>query len=218
MSIIKTVLALDTSHSFCSTSVIRSNVVLSEISQIKDKETSENVIKLVDKALLKANLDLQDLDSIAVGVGPGNFTGIRVGISVAKGLAFALNIKCFGITRFQTLITNDKPTLAIINIRENLFYSQMFIKEKPISNPIEETLSNIINRKYRKDTIISGDNAFMISKKLRLKCGKKNSIFKASQIGFISLKYSKLNELLPSPVYVKEPDAKLPKEPPPKIL
>ena len=217
MSIFKTILAIDTAHPFYSTAIINSNGVLAEISIKNDEKPSEQIEQLLDKLLLKANLGMHDLDCIGVSVGPGNFTGIRVGISFAKGIALAMNVKCFGINRFQTLIDTDLPTLGIISIRENLFYTQMFIKKKPISDPVEENLLKILNTKYANDTIISGDHALMISQKLGLKCGKETSISKASELG-ICLKFSDSNWLFPSPIYVKGPDAKLPSELPPKIL
>ena len=89
---------------------------------------------------------------------------------------------------------------------------------KPISDPIEENFSKITNKKYNKKTIVSGDNSLMISQKLDLKCGKKNSLSKASEIGTICINSSNINSNLPSPFYVKGPDAKLPTQPPPKIL
>ena len=218
MSNLKTILSIDTVHPLYSIAIIDSNDVVSEISTKKDEKPSEQIIELLDNSLLQANLGMHDLDCITVGVGPGNFTGIRVGISFAKGIAFALNIKCFGINRFQTLIDTDLPTLGIISSRENLFYTQMFIKKKPISDPAEENLITILNNKYAKDTIISGDDALLVSQKLNLKCGKKTSVSKASEIGLISLKSSDPNTLLPSPIYVKGPDAKLPSDPPLNIL
>ena len=142
MSNLKTILSIDTVHPLYSIAIINSNDVVSEISTKKDEKPSEQIIELLDNSLLQANLGMHDLDCITVGVGPGNFTGIRVGISFAKGIAFALNIKCFGINRFQTLIDSDLPTLGIISARENLFYTQMFIKKKPISDPVEENLIN----------------------------------------------------------------------------
>ena len=89
---------------------------------------------------------------------------------------------------------------------------------KPISDPIEENFSKIINKKYNKHTIVSGDNSLMISQKLNLKCGKKNSLSKASEIETICINSSNINSNLLSPFYVKGPDAKLPTQPPPKIL
>ena len=93
----------------------------------------------------------------------------------------------------------------------------MFIKKKPVSDPVEENLIKILNTKYAKDTIISGDHALTISQKLGLNYGKETSISKASELGFC-LKDSDTNGLMPSPIYVKEPDAKLPQEPAPKFL
>ncbi len=206
MSNYRTILAIDTAHPLYSIAIINSNDVFLEISTKEDEKPSEEIIELLDNSLLQANLGMHDIDCIAVGVGPGNFTGIRVGISFAKGIAFALNIKCFGINRFQTLIDTDLPTLGIISVRENLFYTQMFTKKKPISDPVEENLLKILNTKYAKDTIISGDHALKISQKLGLNYGKETSISKASELG-LCLKYSDSNGLMPSPIYLKEPAA-----------
>ena len=218
MSKLSTVLVIDTTHTNYSIAIIKSNAVLSEISIIDDEKPSEKIIELVDEALLQANIGLHNLDGIVVGIGPGNFTGIRVGISAAKGIAFALNIKCIGINRFHNLIIDESPTLGIIKIKEDLYYTQMFIKENPISDPIEQNLLKILNTQYSNNTIISGDHALRISQKLNLKCGKKTSISEASELGFLGIKHSDSKELLPSPFYVKGPDAKLPTEPAPKLL
>ena len=218
MNYSRTVLAIDTSHNYSSISIIRSDIIFAEISILKEEQPSDNIIDLVEQALLKADIDLKDLNCIAVGVGPGNFTGIRVGISVAKGLALALNISCLGVNRFETLLINKLPTLSIIKIKKDLYYTQIFNNRKPISDPIEENLSGILSKKYSSDTIISGDNSLMISQTLNLVCGKKSSISNATEIGFIALNYPNSYNLPPSPVYVKVPDAKLPTEPPPRIL
>ena len=74
---LNTILEIDTSHSNYSLAIINSNGVLSEINTIKEEKPSEKLIELIEKSLIKANLDLHDLDCIAVGVGPGNFTGIH---------------------------------------------------------------------------------------------------------------------------------------------
>lgn len=214
----KTVLAIDTVHSNYSIAIIQSSIVLSEIYITNEEKPSEKIIELIEVSLKKLNINIDKLDSIAVGVGPGNFTGIRVGISVAKGIAFALNIKCYGVSRFQTLLINDCPTLAIINIKNDLYYSQMFKKQKPLSDPIEQNLSSILKGQYSNDTIISGDCALRISEKLNLNCGKQSSFSKASEIGLIATKSIEPNTLIPSPLYVKGHEAELPKEPPPKYL
>ena len=89
MSNLKTILSIDTVHPLYSIAIINSNDVVSEISTKKDEKPSEQIIELLDNSLLQSNLGMHDLDCITVGVGPGNFTGIRVGISFAKGIAFA---------------------------------------------------------------------------------------------------------------------------------
>ena len=212
------ILALDTSVNQCSVSLLRNDCLIVEKSSFMQKGQSETLLPFIEQTLDESNLPLKSLKAIGVGVGPGNFTGLRIGISAAKGLAMALKIKVFGVNRFETLIESDQPTLALIKNQSDSFYTQFFINQKPIQPPVEKTSSQILKEKYLPNTIISGDCAIHFSKTLSLKPGENDSNPRTEKIGSLALKYLKTSGPAPKPLYMKGPDAKLPKEPNPPIL
>lgn len=81
-------LALDTSTEACSAAVFTDGVTFSEF-ELTPRAHTQLILPMVDKVLSAAGLRLQDVDAIAVGRGPGAFTGIRIGVGVAQGLAMA---------------------------------------------------------------------------------------------------------------------------------
>ena len=64
---------------------------------------AEALLPLIEDTLRTANRRLDQLDGIGVGTGPGNFTGVRISVSAARGLALALNRPAFGVTTFEAL-------------------------------------------------------------------------------------------------------------------
>ncbi len=72
------------------------------------KSSSSSIMPVLNKSLQMASIKLNELDGIAVGVGPGSFTGIRLGLAVAKGLAIALDIPVRGVCGFDMLLGDYK--------------------------------------------------------------------------------------------------------------
>ena len=91
------VLALDSSAVTASAAVTRDGVILSDAFINAGLTHSETLAPLVQKALDEAGLGLFDMDVIAVTNGPGSFTGVRIGVALAKGLAQPMEIPCFGV-------------------------------------------------------------------------------------------------------------------------
>ena len=88
----------------------------------------------VESLLDTANLSLMDIDVFSAVVGPGSFTGIRIGVSTIKAFAYANNKKVLSITSFDTLAYNssDSKVLAVIDARHENYYVQKFISGKPL--------------------------------------------------------------------------------------
>lgn len=84
-----TVLAIESATSVCEAAVIRDGAPMSNARVVAPHVHSEKLVSLIDEALRTSGLTLRDLDGIAVSIGPGSFTGLRIGLSVAKGLALA---------------------------------------------------------------------------------------------------------------------------------
>ena len=92
------VLALETSAKACSAAVTGDGLVLASAFQCTGLTHSRTLMPMVESMLKNADLTAADCDAIAVANGPGSFTGIRIGVSAANGLAFALNKPTVGIS------------------------------------------------------------------------------------------------------------------------
>lgn len=105
------ILAFDTSAAHCAAALLSGNTVLAERTELMTRGQAERLMPLLQEILAEANRTWRDLDAIGVGVGPGNFTGIRIGVSAARGLALGLSIPAVGITgceaRSKTSVQTD---------------------------------------------------------------------------------------------------------------
>ena len=95
------VLGFDTSAAHCAAALVRGNVLLAERLEERKRGQAERLMPLLEEILTEAGVTWSDLDAIGVGVGPGNFTGIRIAVSAARGLALGLAIPAVGISGFD---------------------------------------------------------------------------------------------------------------------
>lgn len=94
-------LAIDTSGSFCSVALRTAEGDVSSISSSGDGDHFEQLPKIVARLCEERGLSPRDLGTIRIGVGPGSFTGLRIGMSFAKGLAWSLQIPLVGVCSFS---------------------------------------------------------------------------------------------------------------------
>ena len=97
------ILAVDTATKSCSAAVIDNKAILAESTLMENETHSRHLLSLVDTVMGRSKLKLSQLDGFAVCVGPGSFTGLRIGIASVKGFAYALNKPVVGISSLQTL-------------------------------------------------------------------------------------------------------------------
>ncbi len=125
-------LALDTALSACSACLYDSvqGKVLRQESLIMDKGHAEALMPLVERLLAESGTDPTALDRIVTSVGPGSFTGLRVGISAARGLALAIGCDCVGVSTLSAFAAPfitaqpDAPVACAIDARhDNVFFT-----------------------------------------------------------------------------------------------
>ena len=98
-----TILGFDTSASHCATGLLARDAIYGEQYAEMKRGQAERLMPMLEETLVSAGKTWQDLDALAVGVGPGNFTGIRIAVAAARGLSLALNIPAIGVTQFELM-------------------------------------------------------------------------------------------------------------------
>ncbi|EHS51453.1 universal protein YeaZ [Rhizobium sp. PDO1-076] len=132
------VLAIDTAGVDCAVAVYdgAAGRVLGSVSETIGRGHAERLMAMIDEALDKAGLTLSEMTRVAVTVGPGSFTGIRVGVAAARGLALALGVECVGVSTLSVLANLPAPgarrtVLAAMNAHRDEVYAQTFENGEP---------------------------------------------------------------------------------------
>lgn len=124
------ILALETSAKAVSAAVVEDGVVLASAYQNMGLTHSVTLMPLVDGMLKNAGLTAQDMALIAVAAGPGSFTGLRIGVSAAKGLAWALSLPCCGVSTLEAMAENARTfegtVICAMDARRQQVYNAVF--------------------------------------------------------------------------------------------
>ena len=163
-----TVLGIDTSAIVCSVGLVSDGKILSETTISNGLTHSETLLPLIKKMLEGESLSLNDVDCIAISTGPGSFTGLRIGISTAKGLAISLNKPCFSASTLEALAMNatdfeGRIVCPVMDARRGEFYNALFLVEdkKLVRLCPDRAISGteIFNEICSKDYVVLGDGA-----------------------------------------------------------
>ena len=152
-----TLLAIDTAGSACSVALGRGAAVLAAERQELRYGHAEALLLMIDRVMQAAVLEAAALDTVAVAVGPGGFTGIRVGLGAAHGITLALQARLVGVTSFAAVISAlpDKTgtpgaVLVALDSRRDDLYVQLFDRAsaEPVAGPaavLPEMLVDYVN-------------------------------------------------------------------------
>ena len=97
------ILHVETSTNNCSVSVSAAGQVIGHVEKKEIRDHAAQIASMVDKTLLEAQLTYALLDAISISIGPGSYTGLRIGLSYAKGLCLSLNIPLIHISTLACL-------------------------------------------------------------------------------------------------------------------
>lgn len=91
------------------------------------KGQAERLVPMLQEVVGAAGLDWRDLTALAVGIGPGNFTGVRIAVATARGLSLALGVPAHGVSALEALAHGlPRPCLAVLDARQGRAYAQGF--------------------------------------------------------------------------------------------
>jgi tRNA threonylcarbamoyl adenosine modification protein YeaZ len=132
------ILAFDTSAAQCAAALVRGEAVLARRDEAMDRGQAERLLTMLEEMLAEAGSGWAALDGIGVVTGPGNFTGVRLAVAAARGLALALGIPAVGVSVFEALA--DRPGEVTITIADKRGrFSQAFHNGSPLGSPSEVT-------------------------------------------------------------------------------
>lgn len=124
------ILAIDTSAKVTSVCLFADNKIIATMSINNNLAHSQTLMPMINDIFTCSKFLLSDVDCFAVNIGPGSFTGLRIGIAAIKGLAFSRNIKCIGISSLKSLaynlINSDCIICPVIDARCNQMYTALF--------------------------------------------------------------------------------------------
>ena len=126
------ILAIDTTVKTAAAALVEDGNLIAEYSLNTDTH-STTLLPMISSLLALSDTNVGDLDLMAVSAGPGSFTGVRIGVSTIKGLAFADNIPCVGVSSLEAMAMNftgiPGTIVPVINARNKMVYAAVFASD-----------------------------------------------------------------------------------------
>jgi tRNA threonylcarbamoyladenosine biosynthesis protein TsaB len=221
------ILAVDTATKSCSVAIMDAGSLSAELITLNEETHSKHLMELIHKVLGMVSFNVGELNGMAVTIGPGSFTGLRIGVSTIKGMAHALDKPVVGISSLDALAWQcaERSYLicALLDARKGEVYSATYrfrddtltqISREKASTPvaaiegIKEPCVFIGSgaELYREDiTKILGDRAYFAP--------EGDHIIRASSVGFLSMQRFKTRDTVEIaslvPHYIRKSDAEL---------
>jgi tRNA threonylcarbamoyladenosine biosynthesis protein TsaB len=209
------ILALDTALAATSVAILRDDVVLASRSEAMTRGHQERLATLVQELMRQAGLDFTDLERIAVTVGPGSFTGLRVGLAFAKGLGAALQRPVTGVGTLEALAASAPParlTAAVIDARRDQIYVQAFADGAPASPPealgLDQATARLLALDPEGPSHLIGPGAALLAERFPLAACDPRSAPDPAALARLAADAASSGP--PAPLYLRAPDAKLP--------
>lgn len=218
------ILAIETSSKICGVCILENLTIISKQELNNGLTHSESLMPLIKDILSQNKLQLSNIDCVVCDIGPGSFTGIRIGVSTAKAFVDSLNMKYTGVSSLEALAYNvidDGLICSIIDARnDNCYFALYNLENKSyleIISPVATTLDEMfekLNNFNNKPITFVGDGA--ITYKENIQKNISNSKFASEELNNINTSnlalagFNKLtsgNTLELSPLYLKKPQA-----------
>jgi len=218
------ILAFDTSGTTFSAALVVDNIVVADEISTTGETHARHVMPALER--ITAGVNLADVDIVAVSRGPGSFTGLRIGLGIAKGLSYALSVPVIGISTLDALVWPLRNSVgrvfALVDARRGEVYASSYLfRNGRISEKAEEAVCSpeqAVNGAATGD-IFCGSGAFVYSGRISTELKRKiipinpESLIKASDIAMIAEEFADLRHCAdPSglmPVYLRRSEAEI---------
>lgn len=196
------VLGFDTSAAHCAAALLSGDRIVAQAHEPMDRGQAERLMPMLEAVLGEAGATWRDLARIGVGTGPGNFTGVRIAVAAARGLALGLGIPAIGVPRLEALaLGHPRPLTVVDGARGGAVHVQSFGQGGP--GPVRIAPAD--------------DPGPLPGLRVGLD-GQPARYPPAEAVARIAAARSGAPQPRPAPVYLRAADAALPADPPPRIL
>jgi tRNA threonylcarbamoyladenosine biosynthesis protein TsaB len=156
------ILGINTSGDACEAALVRDGAVLAERSEPMTQGHDARLAPLVEELMTSAGIAFSSLNRVAVIVGPGSFTGVRVSVAFARGLSLALEIPAAGVSSLEALsgLPKDRRVLGLLPAKrrppEKTWWAQTLDQGRGVSEPTEATEEQLHALAYGADVVCGG--------------------------------------------------------------
>lgn len=223
------ILGIDTSTMAASVAVIEDNKLICEYTINTKKTHSQKLMPMIEDMLKKSELSIKEIDLIGICVGPGSFTGLRIGMATAKAIAHINNLPIIGVTSLEMLAANmnlcDKKICSILDAQRDQVYTAKFeykdsklvqIEDNDVIE-IDKLIGDIASKE--EEYILIGEAVYKYEEKLKnisnifIPAGSHNAT-KASSLCSVALEKYKNNEDIETcytinPMYIRKSQAEV---------
>ncbi len=223
------ILGFDTSAAHCAAALLQGATLLASSHQDMKRGQAEALMPSIEALLHQAGKTYQDIGAIAVGIGPGNFTGIRISVSAARGMGLALGVPMIGVSSFELMrdpdtLSDHANELVAAPAPRGQVYVQGFTHGRPTTAPQQidpaQPPQSLLDSGF---TRVTGSEAPVLAQAM----GIETALLPppAEQIGERLVRCAAwrraqgiVDDHRPAPLYVRPADAAPPRDPAPVIL
>ena len=221
------ILAVDTSATAASVAIAEENKLIGEFSIDTALTHSRTLMPMLEQLLKNTGSTIDDIEALAVNVGPGSFTGVRIGVAAVKGLAFSKNLPCVSVSTLHSMAYNmlgcDCIVCAVMDARCSQVYNALFrVEGEKVTRLTEDRALSLSDLKQelksiKEKIILVGDGAILCSNYLGTELDNvvlapfNKRVQTASSVAYAAFEKLKLGEKLTAqqlmPVYLRLPQA-----------
>jgi tRNA threonylcarbamoyladenosine biosynthesis protein TsaB len=212
------ILAMDTSTSACSAALWRDGAVLAHRLSPMARGQSEALMPMIAEVMVEAGIDFSELDLVAVTVGPGAFTGLRIGLAAARGVALATGVALAGVSTPLAVAAAvpmaeraGRTVLAVVDSRRDELWVQAFTADLTPLGEVAALLPQQAAALFLGPIVLVGDAAMTLlplfpEGKVASSVGWPDAAVVA---GLAAAQWEKGASLPPEPLYLRPPDVTL---------
>ena len=196
------ILAIDTSTDYLSLAILKDGRLVTKFHKKAHRKHSMLLVPMIEKLLKKAKLGIGRIDCFAISAGPGSFTGLRIGVTVVKGLAYALKKRIVAVPTLDVIADNAKNfkglVCPVLDARKNKVYACLYKSDgktiKRISKYLLIGIDDLLKKTDKYDKVVflgDYDTAAVTNRCLHLHRGGVNWHPKAEVVARLGAEYYK---------------------------